>query len=75
MPEPTAAPSMSPEQAEILLKANYRNLVKKVQAGRTLSAGELNLLQAIQTGGQHSSSRRRAWIHNPGVYPDHPCCR
>jgi transcriptional regulator with XRE-family HTH domain len=47
--------SLSAEHAEAILKANYRNLVKKVQAGRTLSAGEVNLLQAIQAGGRAES--------------------
>lgn len=43
---------MSPDQADILLKANYRNLARKVSARRTLSAGEVNLLQGIQAGGR-----------------------
>lgn len=47
--------TLSPQQAEVILKANYRNLVKKVQAGKTLSAGEVNLLQAIQDGGRPES--------------------
>jgi len=46
------ADTLSPEQAGILLKANYRNLVKKLQAGRTLSSGERNLLEAVQAGGE-----------------------
>ena len=46
------AGQMSPDQADIILRANYRNLVKKVGAGRTLSGGEVNLLQAIQNGGR-----------------------
>ncbi len=45
---PSRADAMSPERADIILRANYRNLVKKVGAGRTLSAGEVNLLQAVQ---------------------------
>lgn len=49
---PDRADAMSPDQADIILRANYRNLVKKVGAGRTLSAGEVNLLQAIQAGGR-----------------------
>jgi len=52
---PSRADAMSPEQADIILRANYRNLVKKVGAGRTLSAGEVNLLQAVQNGGRPES--------------------
>jgi transcriptional regulator with XRE-family HTH domain len=44
--------TLTAQQAETILKANYRNLVKKVQAGKTLSAGEVNLLQSIQNGGK-----------------------
>ena len=43
---------LDPKAAETVLKANYRNLVRKVQEGKTLSAGEVNLLQAIQAGGK-----------------------
>lgn len=48
----TPSEHFTPEQAGLVLKTNYRNLVRKVGAGRTLSAGEVNLLQAIQTGGR-----------------------
>jgi len=43
---------LTASQADRILRANYGNLVKKVGAGRTLSAGEVNLLQAIQDGGR-----------------------
>lgn len=41
---------LDPEQAGVLLKANYRNLAKKVQAGKTLSAAEINLLEGLKGG-------------------------
>ena len=47
-----ASDPLSSVQADQILRANYRNLVKKVRAGRTLSAGEVNLLQAVQDGGR-----------------------
>lgn len=43
-------PVLDPEQAGVLLKANYRNLAKKVQAGKTLSASEINLLESLKGG-------------------------
>lgn len=43
-------PVLDPEQAGVLLKANYRNLAKKVQAGKTLSASEINLLEGLKGG-------------------------
>lgn len=43
-------PVLDPEQAGVLLKANYRNLAKKVQAGKTLSAAEINLLESLKGG-------------------------
>ena len=44
--------SLAATQAHQILRANHGNLIKKVHAGRTLSAGEVNLLQAIQDGGR-----------------------
>lgn len=38
------------EQAEIILKADLRNLAKKVQKGKTLSVAERNLLQSSLAG-------------------------
>jgi hypothetical protein len=38
--------TLSSEQAEVLLRRNLANLAKKVKDGKTLSAGELNLLQS-----------------------------
>jgi hypothetical protein len=45
-------PAVKPtsEQAELILKADLRNLAKKVQQGKTLSAGERNLLQSAMAG-------------------------
>lgn len=52
---PTPPPAtLTAEQAEILLKADLRNLAKKVQAGKTLSASERNLLQSTLSGGKPS---------------------
>lgn len=49
--DPTPPPPvLDPEQAGVLLKANYRNLAKKVQAGKTLSAAEINLLEGLKGG-------------------------
>ena len=48
---PQAAPvSLTAEQASILLKGDLRNLAKKVQQGKTLSASERNLLQSTLAG-------------------------
>ena len=48
---PQAAPvSLTAEQAAILLKRDLRNLAKKVQQGKTLSASERNLLQSTLSG-------------------------
>lgn len=38
--------------ADVLLKANYRNLARKVAAGKTLTPSEINLLEAIKGGGE-----------------------
>jgi hypothetical protein len=38
------AVKLTSEQAEILLKADLRNLAKKVQQGKTLSVAERNIL-------------------------------
>src|SRR2546425_3529433 len=46
-----SANTLAAEQAEILLKANLRNIAKKVQAGRTLSVSERNLLESAAGGG------------------------
>jgi hypothetical protein len=45
----------SAQQAEVLLKADLRNLAKKVQKGKTLSSGERNLLQSALAGETLSS--------------------
>src|SRR5438093_2996521 len=42
--------SLTTEQAAILLKGDLRNLAKKVQQGKTLSASERNLLQSALAG-------------------------
>lgn len=55
MPSELQRSPISANQADILLKANYRNLVQKVHDGRTLSAGEVNLLHAIQAGGRQEA--------------------
>src|SRR5437867_12728917 len=47
--------ALTAEQAEILLKADLRNLAKKVQQGKTLSASERNLLQSVLGGGKTST--------------------
>lgn len=52
MTRATDSRALTASQADRILRANYGNLVKKVGAGRTLSAGEVNLLQAIQDGGR-----------------------
>lgn len=52
MPCLTTPDGISADQAEVLRRANYRNLVRKVHAGRSLSAGEVNLLRGIQAGGR-----------------------
>jgi hypothetical protein len=51
-PESTQTHSLrlTSQQAEILLKADLRNLAKKVQQGRTLSVAERNLLQSALSG-------------------------
>lgn len=49
-PSGSEASLPSAEQAEVLLRANYRNLARKVHAGRTLAAGEINLLESIRAG-------------------------
>src|SRR5438876_6994454 len=49
----TASPtpiSLTAEQAAILLKGDLRNLAKKVQQGKTMSASERNLLQSTLAG-------------------------
>lgn len=51
MPPPSTTP-LSAADAEKVLKDNLRNLRRKVKEGRTLSAGEVNLLRAVQTGGK-----------------------
>src|SRR5262245_35776859 len=42
--------TLTAEQAAILLKGDLRNLAKKVQQGKTLSASERNLLQSTLAG-------------------------
>ncbi len=42
--------TLTAEQAAILLKGDLRNLAKKVQQGKTLSASERNLLQTALAG-------------------------
>lgn len=49
------AVNLTRQQAEVLLKADLRNRAKKVQQGRTLSAGERNLLQGALSGGRPSN--------------------
>jgi hypothetical protein len=52
--QPNHPVALTAEQAEILLKADLRNLAKKVQQGKTLSAAERNILQSSLTGGKPS---------------------
>src|SRR5881392_2592087 len=42
--------ALTAEQAAILLKGDLRNLAKKVQQGKTLSASERNLLKSTLAG-------------------------
>ena len=53
--EQKSAVKLSSEQAEILLKADLRNLARKVQTGKTLSVAERNLLQSALSGENLSS--------------------
>lgn len=53
--EQTSVVKLSSEQAEILLKADLRNLARKVQTGKTLSVAERNLLQSALAGENLSS--------------------
>ncbi|HEU5124995.1 MAG TPA: hypothetical protein VFW05_13145 [Verrucomicrobiae bacterium] len=53
--EQKSAVKLSSEQAEILLKADLRNLARKVQTGKTLSVAERNLLQSALSGQNLSS--------------------
>jgi DNA-binding CsgD family transcriptional regulator len=48
--------TLTPQQAEILLKADLANLARKVQQGKTLSAAERNLVQSILGGGDVSTA-------------------
>lgn len=47
---------LSRRQAEILLRSDLANLAKKVKAGKTLTAGERNLLQSALGGGKASTA-------------------
>ena len=47
---------LTSEQAEILLRGDLRNLAKKVQQGRTLSASERNLLNSVLKGGEGATA-------------------
>jgi len=53
--EQKSAVKLSSKQAEILLKADLRNLARKVQTGKTLSVAERNLLQSALSGENLSS--------------------
>jgi hypothetical protein len=48
--------ALSAGQADTLLKADLRNITRKLNAGKTLSAGERKLLLSIQTGGKGSAA-------------------
>jgi hypothetical protein len=50
------AVKLTSEQAEILLKADLRNLAKKVQQGKTLSVAERNILQSALAGQSPSAA-------------------
>lgn len=54
---------ISPEQASLILRADLKNMVDRVSAGRTLSAGQRRLLQSVQTGGRASE---QAFAANQG---------
>ncbi len=47
--------TLTAEQAETLLRADLRNLVRKIHRGRLLTAGERNLLQSTLNGGRAST--------------------
>src|SRR5213083_1245686 len=78
--------SLTAEQAAILLKGDLRNLAKKVQQGKTLSASERNLLQSTLAGetpaavelaailgvDRKTVQRWRRIDGNPGVRPGRP---
>lgn len=59
-PEPQA-PSLTPEQAQILLRADDRNRLQRLRAGGRLSTAERNHLLAIATGG---SPTRANFVQN-----------
>jgi len=54
-PQPEG-PSLSPEQAKILLKADLANLEKKVNNGKPLSSKERTFLQSSLAGGKVSTA-------------------
>jgi hypothetical protein len=57
VPDPPSAPvALTPQQAEVLLKADLANLACKVQQGKTLSAAERNLVQSILGDGDVSTA-------------------
>lgn len=51
---------IDPDAAKKFLSANARNIEKKLKAGETLSASQLNFLQAIQGGGSAPSAQQFA---------------
>ena len=60
--EPTTdKAALTPEQASVILKADLRNMVDRVGAGRTLSAGQRRLLESVKEGG---GPEARAFVAN-----------
>jgi hypothetical protein len=53
---PNSQPPLTPEQAEKLLKANYRLLVQRVAKGQPLSVSDRKLLESIASGAAGASS-------------------
>jgi hypothetical protein len=47
--------ALDPKQAGELLKANIKNLNRKLESGKTLTPSEVNLLESIKSGGEANS--------------------
>lgn len=55
--EDSVIPGLTEEQARIILKSDLANIVRKVKAGKTLSASERALLATARAGGKPTSAR------------------
>ena len=51
--------AITPEMASRVLEANWKNVVKKVSAGRTLNASELAVLRARAAGSQETVTQAK----------------